>query len=79
MLKIRNIPPFFPPSKCSFQKYWYSTGHIYRLFRFLEGDVSKKMLSKSIDILFLERFLNINNSLKLNNLYDARERKIINY
>jgi hypothetical protein len=45
----------------------------------MQGDVSKKKLSKSIDILFLERFLNINNSLKLNNLYDARERKIINY
>jgi hypothetical protein len=43
----------------------------------MQGDVSKKMLSKSIDILFLERFLNINNSLKFNNLYDARERKII--
>ena len=43
----------------------------------MQGDVSKKMLSKSIDILFLERFLNINNSLKFNNLYDAREIKII--
>jgi hypothetical protein len=27
--------------------------------------------------LFLERFLNVNISLKFNNLYDARERKII--
>jgi hypothetical protein len=39
----------------------------------------KTMLFKSMDILFLDRFLNINISFEFINLYDAIERKIINY